>query len=76
VARSVAQLALYSLPDSYFAEFVPKVNAVSAGDVTAAAGRYLDPAKLTTLIVGDHSAIAESLSTLGFDTIDVLPPEP
>jgi predicted Zn-dependent peptidase len=76
VARSVAQLALYSLPDSYFAEFVPKVNAVSAGDVTAAAARYLDPAKLTTLIVGDHSAIAESLSTLGFDTIDVLPPEP
>ena len=28
VARSVAQLALYDLPDTYFAEFVPKVNAI------------------------------------------------
>jgi zinc protease len=75
VTRSVAQLALYDLPDSYFAEFVPKVNAVTAADVTTAAARYLDPGKLTTLVVGDHSAIAESLARLGFDTIDVLPPE-
>ena len=32
VARSVTQLALYDLPDSYFEEFVPKVNAVEAPD--------------------------------------------
>ena len=75
VARSVAQLALYGLPDSYFAEFVPTVNAVTAQAVTDAAGRYLDPAKLVTLVVGDHSAIADSLSALDFATIDVLPPE-
>ncbi len=62
VARSVAQLALYDLPDTYFAEFVPKVNAIGEDDVTRAAARYLTPAKLSTLIVGDHSAIADSLS--------------
>jgi zinc protease len=75
VARSVAQLALYGLPDTYFAEFVPKVNAITAQDVTRAAGQYLVPERLTTLIVGDHSAIAESLATLGFERIDVLPME-
>ena len=75
VTRSVAQLALYGLPDTYFAEFVPKVNAVSVEDVTRAARRYLDPAKLTTLIVGDHSAIADSITGLGFDRIDVVAPE-
>jgi predicted Zn-dependent peptidase len=75
VARSVAQLALYGLPDSYFVDFVPTVNAITAQAVTAAARRYLDPGKLVTLVVGDHSAIADSLSTLGFSTIDVLPPE-
>jgi zinc protease len=75
VARSVAQLALYGLPDTYFAEFVPKVNAITAQDVTRAAEHYLVPERLTTLIVGDHSAIADPLSTLGFDRIDVLPME-
>jgi predicted Zn-dependent peptidase len=75
VARSVAQLALYDLPDTYFAEFVPKVNAVGADDVMKAATRYLDTAKLSTVIVGDHSAIADSLGTLGLGTPSVLPPE-
>jgi predicted Zn-dependent peptidase len=75
VARSVAQLALYDLPDTYFAEFVPKANAVGEDDVTRAAARYLDPARLSTLIVGDHSAIADSLTTLGLGTLRVLPLE-
>jgi predicted Zn-dependent peptidase len=64
VARSVAVLSLYGLPDSYFEEFVPKVNAVTSIDVVDAARRHLDPARLTTLIVGDYSAIAEPLRTL------------
>ena len=75
VARSVAQLAIYDLPDTYFAEFVPKVNAIGEGDVTRAAARYLDPAMLSTLIVGDHSAIADSLTTLGLGAPSILPLE-
>jgi predicted Zn-dependent peptidase len=57
-------LSLYGLPDTYFEEFVPKVNAVTGRDVVDAAVRYLDPAKLTTLVVGDYSAIAETLRGL------------
>ncbi len=57
-------LSLYGLPDTYFEEFVPKVNAVTSSDVVDAAARYLDPAKLTTLVVGDYSAIAETLRGL------------
>jgi len=75
VARSVAQLALYHLPDTYFAEFIPKVNAIGEDDVTRVAARYLAPEKLSTLIVGDHSAIADSLGTLGLGTPSVLPME-
>ena len=75
VARSVAQLALYDLPDSYFAEFVPKVNAIGEDDVTRVATQYLVPEKMSTLIVGDHSAIADSLHGLGLGTPSVLPPE-
>jgi predicted Zn-dependent peptidase len=75
VTRSVMQLALYGLPDSYFAEFVPTVNAVTVDDVTRVAREYLDPARLTTLIVGDHSAIADSLHGLGLGVAEVLPLE-
>ena len=75
VARSVAQLALYSLPDTYFEEFVPKANAVTAADVTDVAMRHLDPLRLTTLIVGDHAVIDQSLRGLGMGDTRVLPNE-
>jgi predicted Zn-dependent peptidase len=75
VARAVAQLALYDLPDSYFAEFVPRTNAVTAEDVTLAASRYLDPSRVTTLVVGDHAAIDESLRSLELGEAQLLPPE-
>jgi zinc protease len=75
VARGVAQLALYGLPDSYFEEFIPKVNAVSAEDVVDAASRYLHPGRLTTLVVGDHATIGSSLEGLGLGPPQVLPAE-
>jgi predicted Zn-dependent peptidase len=65
VAYSVAQLALYGLPDSYFEQFVPRIEAVGAEDVVRVARQYLDPRRLTTLVVGDFAATAESLQTLG-----------
>jgi len=72
VARSVAMLSLYGLPDTYFEEFVPKVNAVTSADVVDAATRYLDPSRLTTLVVGDHSAISDSLSRLNLGSPQLL----
>jgi zinc protease len=74
VARSVAQLALFDLPDTYFEEFVPKVNAVSPAQVSAAATRYLDPANALILVVGDNAAVRDSLLTLGLGAPDILPP--
>jgi len=74
VARSVAQLALFDLPDSYFEEFVPKVNAVTIDEVTRVAQTYLDPSRAIALVVGDRNATEESLSTLGLGELHVLPP--
>ncbi len=74
VARSVAQLALHQLPDSYFEEFVPRLSRVTADEVTAAARKYLDPARFTTIIVGDLDKIHGSLSGLGLGPHEVLQP--
>lgn len=73
VARSVAQLVLYGLSDTYFEEFVPKASAVTADEVTRAAARHLDPSRMTTLIVGDHHAIADSLKGLRLGDPQLLP---
>jgi predicted Zn-dependent peptidase len=65
VARSVAQLALHGLPDTYFEEFIPRLEAVSVDDVTRVAAQYLDTATMATLVVGDLDKIGASLAELG-----------
>ena len=72
VARSVAQLALHNLPDSYFEEFVPRLSRITAEHVATAARQYLVPAKMTTLIVGDLDKIHESLPGLGLGPHQVM----
>lgn len=72
VARAAAQIALYDLPDDYFAEFVPRVERVTVDDVTRVAAQYLDPARLTTLVVGDYDATAPDLARLDLGTPGVL----
>jgi predicted Zn-dependent peptidase len=64
VARGAAQLALHDLPDSFFEEFVPRVEAVSLADVHRVAEQYLDPSRMTTLVVGDVEKTAPALTEL------------
>jgi predicted Zn-dependent peptidase len=64
IARGLAQLALFGLPDDTLEQFVPSILAVDAGAVTAAAGR-LDPDRMTIAIVGDRSQVEPGLAALG-----------
>jgi len=73
VARSAGQLSLYNLPDSYFEDFIPRVNAVSQADVVDVAARHVDPRRAVTLIVGDYQAIEASLPSLGLGEPQLLP---
>ena len=74
IARSVAQLALHDLPDSYFEEFVPHLEAVTLDEVTAAARRYLDPERMATVIVGDLDRVSETLGVLGLGPAQTVTP--
>jgi zinc protease len=65
VARSVAQLALHNLPDTYFEEFVPRLARVTTEDLNKTARQYLVPSKMTTVVVGDLDKIHGSLRELG-----------
>lgn len=64
IARAVAQLALYDLPDEYFSQFVMRVSAVGREEVQRAAARYLETSRLLTVIVGDRERVLAPLSGL------------
>jgi zinc protease len=72
VARSVAQLALYDLPDDYFAIFVPRIEAVGLDAIHDAAVRHLDADRLLTLIVGDRAKVVPTLESLGLGQATLL----
>ena len=72
VARSVGQLALHSLADTYFEEFVPGLAQVTADDISAAARQYLATFKMSTVIVGDLDKIHGSLPGLGLGPHQVM----
>jgi predicted Zn-dependent peptidase len=66
IGRAALQLALYDLPDDYFATFVPRLEGVTAEEVSAVMERHVDPRRLTTLVVGDLDMIGADLTRLGF----------
>jgi predicted Zn-dependent peptidase len=72
VGRAVTQIALYDLPDDYFDQFVPKIERVTAQDITRVASDYLHPERLMTLVVGDYETIAGDLRRLDLGTPNLL----
>src|SRR5207248_8883472 len=75
IARAAMQLALYDLPDDYFAEFVPRIEAVTTQDVSRVMTEHLDPARLVTVVVGDLETIRQDLSALSDSDPAVLSPD-
>ncbi|MGE3956686.1 MAG: M16 family metallopeptidase [Vicinamibacterales bacterium] len=72
LARAATQLALYDLPETYFDEYVQRVEAVTAADVMRVAYEHLDPARLTTLVVGDYAVVSRDLPQLNLGVPTVL----
>ena len=75
IGRAALQLALYDLADDYFEQFVPRIERVTSDDVSNVMTRHLDPARLTTLVVGDLDLVGPELARLGLGEPVVLSPE-
>jgi zinc protease len=68
IARAVTQLALYHLPDDYFDRYVPRIQAVTQEEVTAAARRHLRLDDVQVVVVGDKRHTVDALAPLGLGT--------
>ncbi|HVZ99232.1 MAG TPA: pitrilysin family protein [Caulobacterales bacterium] len=61
VAGQISSLALFGLPPERLQTYVSDVSNVTPAQVQAAARRYFDPAKTTTVVVGDASVFYDGL---------------
>jgi zinc protease len=64
ISNQLSNLVTYGLPDSYFNDFITKVNAVTLADVNRVAQKYLDPNKMAIVIVGDRKVIEPGLKEI------------
>jgi len=63
---TLAELVLYDLPNDYFTAYRDKVEAVTPADVARVAKKYLDPSRMTILVVGDRATIETEIRSLPF----------
>ena len=66
ISNQLSNLVVYGLPDSYFNDYISKVNAVTLDDVNRVARQYLDPSKMAIVIVGDRKVVEPGLKELGY----------
>jgi predicted Zn-dependent peptidase len=65
IARAMAQLVLYGLPDDYFDSFTSRVSGVTVDGARQAASTHLHPDRLATAIVSDSSIVLPQLAAAG-----------
>ena len=64
--------AVYGLPDTFFNEYVPKIQAVTVADAQAAARKYVQPDKFAIVVVGDLAKIEKGIRDANFAPVKVL----
>jgi zinc protease len=71
IARALAALTIYGLPNDYFDSYRANIRRVSAMDVLHAADKHLHPDRLQLVVVGDSSVIAAPLAALDAGPVSV-----
>ena len=71
VAAAISASVLFSRPLSAIAEEFTAINKLTATDIQRAAQTYLDPGKLTVVIVGDLAKIRAGIEKLNLGPIEV-----
>lgn len=75
IASQVATLELYNLPDNYFNNYISKIEKMKIEDVRRVSKKYLNPEKMSIVVVGDYNATKSSLEKLNFGKIKLLDTE-
>ena len=72
VARDIAELVRFGLPDDYWDDYAGLVGGLDVAEVNAVAQRLLEPRQLTWVVVGDRSVIEADVRSLGFGDVSIV----
>jgi predicted Zn-dependent peptidase len=72
MAGKLTELFVYGLEDSFFGEYVPKIEAVSSTDVERAAKQYLMTDRFAVVVVGDLARIEKPIRDANFGPVRVV----
>jgi len=69
IAGQLADIVVYNLPDDYFNNFTKNILTVTKEDVQRVAKKYIEPKKVSIIVVGDRKTIEKSVSKLKYGKI-------
>jgi zinc protease len=72
MAGQLADLVVYGLPDSFFNEYVPKIQAVTAADVQRVAREHIQPNRVIVVVAGDLTSIEGPVKAANLGPITVV----
>ena len=72
VARDIAEIVRFDLPDDYWNNYAELVGALDAADVNAVATRLLQPERMTWVVVGDRGVIEAEVRALQFGDLRIV----
>jgi predicted Zn-dependent peptidase len=65
IISQLAFINLQGLPDSYLTNWVQRVRGVTPGQVQQITQKYLDPSRMTIVVVGDEKIVGEQVKEFG-----------
>ena len=72
LSARLEEMVVYKLPDNYYADYVAKIQAVTAADVQKAAATYIQPGKFAVVVVGDQKTIEPGIRALNLAPVRAL----
>ena len=69
LSAQLEQLIVYGLPDTYYADYVRNLQAVTADAVLKASATYIQPQKFLVVVVGDGKVIEPGIRALNLGMV-------
>ena len=71
IAGQLAVLAVHGLPDDYWGTYAREVEQVTPADVQRVARKYLDPQRLTLVVVGARGVVEPQLASVPVGKVEL-----
>ena len=72
ISMRLEEIMIYELPETYFNNYIARILSVTNEDVQRVAKKFLDPEKITVVLVGDRKEIQEKIATMKLGPMQTL----